>query len=49
MDAHFLTIELDNTKFGLAPFPECQGSCGIVPNGPAGLVIPFKIGYGLKC
>ena len=21
---------------GLTPFPGCQGSCGIVPNGPAG-------------
>ena len=34
---------------GLAPFPGCQGSCGIVPNGPADLVISFHICQGLKC
>ena len=34
------------TRFGLAPFPGCQGSRGIVPNGPASSVVSFQ---GLKC
>ena len=25
---------------GFAHFPGCEGSCGIVPNEPAGLVVP---------
>ena len=29
----------------LAPFPECQGSCGIVPNGPAGFVFFLLSGF----
>ena len=37
------------TQSGLAPFPGCQGSCGIVPNGPAGSVVSFNIRQGLKC
>ena len=36
-------------RCGLAPFPGCQGSCGIVPNGPASLVVSFNIHHGLKC
>ena len=36
-------------RSGLAPFPGCQGSCDIVPNGPAGSVISFNIRQGLKC
>ena len=31
------------TESGLAPFPGCQSSHGIVENGPAGLVISFNI------
>ena len=37
------------TRSGLAPFPGCQGSFGIVPNGPAGSVVSFNIRQGLKC
>ena len=37
------------TRSGLAPFPGCQGSCGIVPNGPAGSVISFSMRQGLVC
>ena len=37
------------TRSGLAPFPGCQGSCGIVSNGSAGLVVSFNICQGLKC
>ena len=37
------------TQSGLAPFPGCQGPCGIVPNGPAGSVASFSICQGLKC
>ena len=37
------------TWSGLAPFPGCQGSCGIVPNGPTGSVVFFNIRQGLKC
>ena len=37
------------TQSGLASFPGCQGSYGIVPNGPAGLVVSFNIRQGLKC
>ena len=37
------------TRSGLAPFPRCQGSCGIVPNGPAGLVISFNKHHSLQC
>ena len=33
----------------LAPFSGCQGSCGIVPNGPAGSVISFNMRQGLVC
>ena len=33
----------------LAPFPGCQCSSGIVPNGPTGSVVSFKIHQGLKC
>ena len=36
-------------RFGLAPFPGCQGSCAIVPNGPTGSVASFNIRLGLKC
>ena len=42
--AHFPTVELDN-----ATFPECQGSCSIVPNGHTSLVVSFNIHQGLKC
>ena len=37
------------TRSILAPFAGCQGSCGIVSNGPAGLVVSFNIRQGLKC
>ena len=37
------------TQSALVPFPGCQGSCGIVPNGPAGLVASINIRQGLKC
>ena len=33
---------------GLAPFPGCQGSCGILPNGLADSVVFFNIRQGLK-
>ena len=36
-------------RSGLALFPGCQGSCSIVRNGPAGLVVSFNICQGLKC
>ena len=36
-------------QYVLAPFPGFQGYCGIVPNGPAGLVVSFNIRQGLKC
>ena len=34
---------------GLAPFPGCQGSCGIVSNRLVGLVMSFNVCKGLKC
>ena len=37
------------TQHSLVPFEGCQGSCGIVPNGPASLVVSFNICQGLKC
>ena len=37
------------TQSSLASFSEYQGSCGIVPNGPASLVFSFNIRQGLKC
>ena len=37
------------TRSGLASFPGCQDSCGIIPNGPAGPVPSFNIRQGLKC
>ena len=37
------------TQSGVAPFSGCHGSCGIVPNGPASLVISFSIHQGLEC
>ena len=37
------------TRSGLAPFPGCQGSCGIVPNGPACSVFSFNMRQCLKC
>ena len=37
------------TQSGLAPFPGCQGSCGIVLNGPAGSVVSLNIHQGLNC
>ena len=49
MDVHFPTVELDLTQSGLVPFPGCQGSCDIVPNGPAGSVVSFNIFQCLKC
>ena len=36
------------TRFGLLPFPGCQGSCDIVPNRPAGSLVSFNISQGLK-
>ena len=36
------------TQSGLAPFPECHGFCGIVPNGLAGLVISLQYTLGLE-
>ena len=48
MGAHFPTVELDNPiRFRI--FPGCLGSCGIVPDGPTGLVVSFNIGQRLKC
>ena len=35
--------------FSLVPFPGCQGSCGIFPNGLTYLVIFFNMRQGLKC
>ena len=37
------------TRSGLAPCPGCQGSCGIVPNGPVASIVSFNIHQGLKC
>ena len=37
------------TMWGLTPSPEYQGSCGIVPYGPAGFVVSFNIHLELKC
>ena len=39
---------LDNAIW-FSTLPGCQGSCGIVPNGPADLVVSFNIHQGLKC
>ena len=36
------------TGSGLAPFLGCQGSCGIILNGPAGSVVSFNIRQGLN-
>ena len=35
-------------RSGLASFPVCQGSCGIVPNGPTGSGVSFSIHHSLK-
>ena len=35
-------------RSGLAVFSECQGSCGIVPNGLIGSVVSFNICQVLK-
>ena len=48
MGAHFPQLNWI-TQSGLAPFPGCQGSCGIVPNGAAGSVVSFSIHEDLKC
>ena len=51
MVAHFATVEMDiEIGFSILSGPfECQGTCGIVPNGPAGLAVSFNIHQGLKC
>ena len=36
------------TRSALEPFPGCQHSCGIVPNGLICLVISFNVSHGLK-
>ena len=36
------------TQFSLTPYLECQGSCDIAPNGPAGSVLSLNICQGLK-
>ena len=36
------------TRPSLAHLPGCQGSCGILPNGLAGLVAFFNIPQGLR-
>ena len=48
MGAHFPAVALDNA-IRFSTFPGCQGSCGIVPNGPAGSVVSFNISQDLKC
>ena len=48
MGVHFPAVDWI-MRSGLASFPGCQGSCGIVPNGPAGSVVSFNICQGLKC
>ena len=45
---HFPAVELNNV-IRLAPFPECQGSCGLVPSGLDVLVVFFNMLQGLKC
>ena len=47
MGVHFPVVRLDNT-IGSVPFPGCQGSCVIVPNGPASSVVSFNMYQGLK-
>ena len=37
------------TRSGFAPFLGCQGSCGIVSNGPVSSVVFFNICQRLKC
>ena len=37
------------TQSGLAPYPGCQDSCGMVPNGSPGSNVSFNICQGLKC
>ena len=37
------------TWSGLPPLLGCQGSCGTVPNEPAGSFVSFNIRQGLKC
>ena len=37
------------SQSGLALFPGCQGSCGIVPDGHADSVISFNIHQVFKC
>ena len=44
-DVSFLSLAWS----GLALFPGYQGSCGIVRNGAAGLILSFKIRQRLKC
>ena len=49
MVAHFATVEMDiEIGFSILSGPfECQGTCGIVPNGPAGLAV-FQYTSGLE-
>ena len=47
MGAHFAAVDWI-TGSGLAPFPGCKASCGIVLNGLAGSVDSLNIRQGLK-
>ena len=48
MGVHFPALSWI-TQSCLAPIPECQGSCGIVPNTPSDLVVSFSTCQGFKC